>query len=64
MAVTDSDITDAALSPKSVQTAAGSVVNRDVSEVIAAQKHTDQQTAGDRAHLGLRFVQLVNVRSS
>jgi len=63
MAVTDSDITDAALSPKSVQTAAGSVVNRDLDEVIKAQRHTNQTTASSQSHQGLRFVQITRKRA-
>lgn len=63
MAVTDDDITEAALSPKSVQTAAGTIVNRDVSETIAAQKHTDQQASSSASHMGLRFVQITRKRA-
>lgn len=52
-------IEDLASKPKAVETDGLKVQERDLSEVVDAQRHLDGQSAVNKGHRGLRFTKLV-----
>ena len=52
-------ITQVALGPKSSSENGRSITEQDISQLIAADNHIAQKTAGRRNHMGLRFSKIV-----
>lgn len=52
-------ITQVALGPKSSSESGRTIVEQDIDQLIKADNHIAQKTAGRRNHMGLRFTQII-----
>lgn len=59
MAISDDNVSDAALDPKRVKTDAAEVEARSIDELLKAKAALAGSTASGKAHRGIRFTQLL-----